>query len=143
MSYERSKAPLALMEQIIMVLVFALTSAVCLQAFVYSNRLSEEGQLKELAATRAQTVIEYCKASQGDWEQVCAKLQAERTETGIEIDYPEDKLEVKVDITESTEWMERAKVEVWQTDDGSDGVWIDYAVPAYTIETAWQKGGQR
>lgn len=37
---ERSKAPLALMEQIIMILVFALASAVCLQAFVYADRLS-------------------------------------------------------------------------------------------------------
>ena len=46
MNYERSKAPLALMEQIIMILVFALAAAVCLQAFVYANGLSTRGEKK-------------------------------------------------------------------------------------------------
>ena len=49
MSYERSKAPLALMEQIIMILVFALTAAVCMQAFVYSSNLSKQGENKNIA----------------------------------------------------------------------------------------------
>ena len=142
MSYERSKAPLALMEQIIMVLVFALTSAVCLQAFVYSNRLSKEGQFEELAATRAQTVVEYCKANYGDFDRVCTALHAERTQDGLELEYPQDKLRVTVTVTESTEYLEKAKVEVWQIDDGAAGVAMDNTVPAYTIDTAWQKGGQ-
>ena len=46
MNYERSKAPLALMEQIIMILVFALAAAVCLQAFVYANGLSTRGEIE-------------------------------------------------------------------------------------------------
>ena len=35
-----SKAPLALMEQIIMLLVFALSAALCLQVFALSGRIS-------------------------------------------------------------------------------------------------------
>ena len=69
--YERSKAPLALMEQIIMILVFALASAVCLQAFVYSDRLSRTDEQKQNAMTKAQLVTEYCKGCQGDLERVC------------------------------------------------------------------------
>ena len=61
MRYERSKAPLALMEQIIMILVFALAAAVCLQAFVYSNSLSVKGEQENNAVSHAQEVAEYCK----------------------------------------------------------------------------------
>ena len=67
MNYERSKAPLALMEQIIMILVFALAAAVCLQAFVYANGLSGRGEKENIAAAHAQEVIEMCKACAGDW----------------------------------------------------------------------------
>lgn len=141
MSYERSKAPLALMEQIIMILVFALASAVCLQAFVYSNRLSSDGQKKEIASAKAQTVVEYCKANHGDLEKVCTQLQGERTEEGMSVDYPEDKMKVLLKITEQTDWLEKATIEVWETDDGSDGVVIDYGKPVYIIGVAWQKGG--
>ena len=38
----RSKAPLALVEQTLMILVFALAAALCLQAFVRADRLSRE-----------------------------------------------------------------------------------------------------
>ena len=135
MSYERSKAPLALMEQIIMILVFALASAVCLQAFVYSNRLSEQGQLKELSASHAQTVIEYCKASGGDLDQVCAKLSGERTERGLEVFFPEDNLRVSLEVTDAPDYIERAAVSVWQGEDG------DGEEPVYSLEAAWQKEG--
>ena len=54
MNYERSKAPLALMEQIIMILVFALAAAVCLQAFVYANGLSGRGEKENIAAATMQ-----------------------------------------------------------------------------------------
>ena len=39
-AYTRSKAPLALMEQLIMILVFAAAAAVCVRAFVYASQLS-------------------------------------------------------------------------------------------------------
>ena len=34
----RSKSPLALMEQVVMVLVFALAAALCIQVFVFSDQ---------------------------------------------------------------------------------------------------------
>ena len=41
----RSKAPLILMEQMVMLLVFALAAALCLQAFVKSDSLSSRSEI--------------------------------------------------------------------------------------------------
>lgn len=132
MSYERSKAPLALMEQIIMILVFALTAAVCLQAFVYSNNLSEEGDKENLAASHAQEVVETCKMYSGDLDQVQLKLSGERTENGIRVFYEEDHMTVFLEITEQSDWLARAKVSVQDEKDKE----------IFSVDTAWQRGGQ-
>lgn len=58
----KSKAPLVMMEQIIMVLVFAIASAVCLQTFVLSEKLSEQTELENLAVLQAQNAAEQLKA---------------------------------------------------------------------------------
>ena len=50
----KSKAPLALMEQMVMLLVFALAAALCLQAFVQSDRLSRESEARAHAAVLCQ-----------------------------------------------------------------------------------------
>lgn len=132
MSYERSKAPLALMEQIIMILVFALTAAVCLQAFVYSNNLSEEGDKENMAASHAQEVVETCKMYSGDLDQVQLKLSGERTENGIRVFYEEDHMTVVLEITEQSDWLARAKVSVQDEKDQE----------IFSVDTAWQRGGQ-
>ena len=95
MRYERSKAPLALMEQIIMILVFALTAAVCLQAFVYSDSLSRKSQNENLAAAHAQDVAEYMKELK-DIDAVSRKLSGRQTEKGIAFAYPEDGMTVYI-----------------------------------------------
>lgn len=132
MSYERSKAPLALMEQIIMILVFALTAAVCLQAFVYSNTLSKKGENENLAAAHAQEVIEYCKMLSGDLDQVCSSLSGERTEAGLKVYYQDDKMTVNLSVTDTSQWLEKARVSV-ELEDGQE---------IFSLDTAWQKGGQ-
>ena len=43
----KSKAPLMLMEQMIMLLVFALAAALCLQAFVKSEQLSSRSENRD------------------------------------------------------------------------------------------------
>lgn len=58
----KSKAPLVMMEQIIMVLVFAIASVVCLQIFVLSEKLSEKTELENLAVLQAQNAAEQLKA---------------------------------------------------------------------------------
>lgn len=57
----RSKAPLVLMEQVVMVLVFALTAALCLRMFVLADRLSVKYEACDRAVTEAQNVAEQLK----------------------------------------------------------------------------------
>ena len=57
----KSKAPLVMMEQIVMVLVFALAAAVCLQAFVLSEKISTMTEVKNRAAVEVQNIAEAMK----------------------------------------------------------------------------------
>jgi len=57
----KSKAPLAMMEQIVMVLVFALAAALCVQAFALSGKISKKTEAENRAAVEAQNVAETMK----------------------------------------------------------------------------------
>ncbi|MBP3701952.1 MAG: hypothetical protein J6I64_08675 [Lachnospiraceae bacterium] len=63
----KNKAPLPLMEQLIMILVFALTAALCLQGFALANRLSQCQETKEHAVIQAQNTAEQLKHTAGDY----------------------------------------------------------------------------
>lgn len=90
----RSKAPLALMEQMVMLLVFALAAALCLQAFVKSDAISAESEAKDRAAIAAQNAAESIRHKEGD---VGAALSAAAEQLGgtyeqgmLWIDYDEN-----------------------------------------------------
>ena len=57
----RSKAPLVMMEQLVMVLVFALTAALCMQMFVFASSLSEKYEATDKAVREAQNLAEAMK----------------------------------------------------------------------------------
>ena len=61
----KSKAPLALMEQMVMLLVFALAAALCLQAFVKSDEISETSAARDRAAVLCQSVAEVIRSGRG------------------------------------------------------------------------------
>ena len=63
----RNKAPLALMEQLIMVLVFALAAALCLQVFIFSDRVSRRNEAVDRAVLEAQNAAESLKSVRGDF----------------------------------------------------------------------------
>ena len=70
----RSKAPLALMEQAIMVLVFALAAALCLRAFALSDHISRQNQARDQALLRAETAAETLKELRGDFALAAGRL---------------------------------------------------------------------
>jgi Tfp pilus assembly protein PilV len=86
----RSKAPLVLMEQAIMVLVFALAAALCLQAFVFAQRLSLENQARDQALLLAQSAAEQCKANRGDFSQSAQEMGGTWDRSVWRIAYDED-----------------------------------------------------
>lgn len=64
----KSKAPLSLMEQLVMLLVFALAAALCLQIFVVSSRISRECETRDRAVAVVQNAAETLKSTRGDLE---------------------------------------------------------------------------
>jgi len=64
----KNKTPLVIMEQTVMILVFAFAAAVCMQVFVYSDKLSHHNQQRDNAVTVAQNTAEMLKYSGGEAE---------------------------------------------------------------------------
>lgn len=62
----KQRSALAFMEQLIMILIFALASALCLQIFVKAHVISQEVCRRDEAAALAQNAAELLKATGGD-----------------------------------------------------------------------------
>ena len=62
----KNKTPLSLLELLLMVLIFSLSAALCLRAFVYSGKLSRQDAAAVLAESRAQSAAEVLKSVKGD-----------------------------------------------------------------------------
>lgn len=89
----RSKAPLLLMEQMVMLLVFALAAALCLQAFVKSDSISLDSGNRDRAATLCQSAAEAVRHCGGDMLGAAELLEAPYSYDGegspLEIHYNE------------------------------------------------------
>lgn len=85
----KSKAPLALMEQLTMILVFALAAALCLQLFVLSNALSRDGEIRDRAVTAVQNAAEALKIHEGNFDKLATFHGGELMEDGWQIGYDE------------------------------------------------------
>ncbi len=83
---KRSRAPLALMELTVMLLVFALAAALCLQAFVASSRQAARSQARDNALRLAQTAAETLKAvggTEAEAEAAAAERLGGQMEQGV------------------------------------------------------------
>ncbi len=72
----KSKAPLVLMEQIIMLLVFALAAAICLQAFIKADALSSASAARDKAVVLAQSTAELIRSNEGDLAKAAEQMAA-------------------------------------------------------------------
>ena len=70
----RSRAPLALMEQTVMVLVFALAAALCLRAFVLADRISRQVEATDRAVLWAESAAGTLKARNGNLARAAEEL---------------------------------------------------------------------
>lgn len=86
----RSKTPLALMEQLVMVLVFALSAAFCLRIFVLSNRISKEHEAMSQAVLQVQNTAELLKGSGDAWEKVLEAQQWQQEDGSWTLEYDKD-----------------------------------------------------
>jgi len=62
----RSKAPLMMIEQMVMLLVFALAAVLCLQAFTLSQNISQQNVYRDRLVIEAQNAAEAMKSGHGD-----------------------------------------------------------------------------
>ena len=62
----RNRSPLVLMEQVVMVLVFALAAALCLQVFALADKTSRHSEEVDRAVQACQSAAEALKAAGGD-----------------------------------------------------------------------------
>lgn len=69
----KSKAPLALMEQLLMILFFALATSVAIRVFVYADQLSMEKAHRDEALIQGRTVAEVYKNARGDMDTMLAR----------------------------------------------------------------------
>lgn len=74
----KNKASLPLMEQLLMVLVFSLTAAICIQGFALAKRLSQHQETRDQAVIRAQNAAEILKHTSGNYEAAASLLGAYR-----------------------------------------------------------------
>ena len=63
----RNKAPLAMMEQLVMVLVFALAAALCIQVFAFSDQTSRFNEARDRAVLEAQNAAEAFKSGNHEY----------------------------------------------------------------------------
>ena len=117
----KNKSHLALMEQLLMVLVFSLAAALCLQGFVLANRISSRMETRNQAVTLAQNAAEAVKYHSGDLEQAVEQLAYEWN--------GQDSLRLEITPTDSeTPFLGTARIRVFQD-----------AEVIFEITAAWQE----
>lgn len=70
----RDKTPLVLIEQLIMLLVFALAAALCLRAFTWADQESLRGEARDRAVLTAELAAETLKHHRGDFAAAAAEF---------------------------------------------------------------------
>ena len=83
---KKSKTTLTLMEQLIMIAVFAVAVAVCLRVFAFANSRSEQNLINDVAVNESRNAAEVIKSTGGDFKRVAEILSAVPTENGLEKD---------------------------------------------------------
>ena len=86
----RSRSPLILMEQLLMVLVFALAAAVCLRAFALADRLSRQYTALDQAVIAAESTAEVLKGCRGDYQEAAARLRGVWDGSTLGVQYDEN-----------------------------------------------------
>ena len=116
----KNKTSLLLMEQLVMVLVFALAAALCLTAFVKADQISRETVQRDEAVLLAQNAAQVLKATSGDADRAARMLEADAAAAGyrLEIQRTESGLDL----------LGQAEIRVWLEEE-----------LLFTLRTGWQE----
>ena len=115
----KNKTSLLLMEQLVMVLVFALAAALCLSLFVKADQISRATVQQDEAVLLAQNAAELLKAT-GDTEQVRRALEDDAAAAGYRLEI--QRVDSGIDL------LDQAEISVWLGDE-----------QIFTLQTGWQE----
>lgn len=125
----RSKTPLALMEQVVMLLVFALAAALCIQVFVFSDQTSRYNETRDRAVLEAQNAAEALKCGDGVYfSEMGAAINGN---AGYVLAYDEEWKSVRVESDDDPDIA--YQLMVFRTDSGDPYLWTA-EVAVYTAE---------
>lgn len=127
----KSKASLVLMEQLVMILVFALSAALCLSLFARADGLSRETALQDRAVVLAQNGAETIKACRGDLEEAARYLEGEVSDGTLTAQHDDLYLEI-TSLPGEIPGLGTGEVTVYEA--GTEQV-------LFTLTAAWQEVG--
>ncbi len=81
----KNKLFLSLVEQVCMLLLFALAAALCLQAFLWADQASRQSAAQDRALVHAQNACELLKHHRGDLEETAKALGGCGDDTGFTV----------------------------------------------------------
>ncbi len=84
-----SKNGLFLMEMILVVLLFSISAAICVQMFGYANQTANRAQNLSQATLVARSVAECYQSTQGDMEKMAAILEGTQENNQVTVIYDE------------------------------------------------------
>lgn len=125
----RNRSPLALVELLVMVMVFALAAALCLRAFVWADGRSREQEAHDRALLCAQNAAQTLKSCRGDLDEAAQRHGGVVREDTWSIDYDEYRMEA-CRMPQERETLGGALVRVW----------VQEALLA-CLEVKWQEVG--
>lgn len=126
----KNRASLVLLEQLVMVLVFALAAAICLQIFVKADAISQETAMLGQAQVLAQNGAETLKAAGGDLQETVSALGGSIQDGTLTL--AENELVLSITPT-PTQIPELGRAEVSVTHDGT---------ALCTLTVGWQEVAQ-
>lgn len=107
----KNKTFLPMLEQMIMILIFALAAAFCLQGFAAASRISKRQAVLTEAVVTVQNTAEILKSSQGDFELASELLGGIVTTEGLQIP-ADDYVVTACTAAEEYDLLSSAKIEV-------------------------------
>lgn len=126
----KSRSPLIMLEQLLMLLVFALAAALCLQAFVLADSQSKTTSRRDSAIIEVQRTAETIKYCGGDMEKAAGILGADWEEDALSLDCGDCSIYARNEDS-GTKLLGSARV--WAEDEKGQEL--------LAISVAWQSGG--
>ena len=126
----KNRTSLVLMEQLLMVLVFALAAALCLNIFVKADQISRETARRDEAILMAQNSAQVLKACAGDAEKAAQILSGQVTDTGLAVEAG-GFVETVTFETSEIPGLGLARIDIYLEED-----------LIFTLRTGWQEVGK-